>query len=572
MSYRAFKRLLGETSLERKCRWLLGAGVLLLMTGSFWVYAKQTEDLAYEQLETTGRALLSPIVARLHVRGEQLQAIDDFQKLTEAHWPAALKGYSTRLIKPDTKDPDYLPTSDDLTVMHRIQTEGRDEANRQAPKENAYYYYGAIRAGQSCVNCHRDPAKVGEKVAVAGLKPDDLMAVVRIRLSTQSIEEGFHTNRALLISFAIGTSLLIIAGSYLIIRYVIVKPVKHLKEVSEAIAQGELNIRSEIQTGDEFEDLSHAFNRMLRNLANIQDRNKKLIADLDRKVDELARVNMALFESNRLKSEFLSTMSHELRTPLNSIIGFSEILLTADNLSDKQHRYSGNIMTSGQQLLALINDILDLAKLEAGKMRLHLDPVSPAAIAEHAVAMFRPQAEKKNIDLKVVADPNLPAGRQDSGKLHQILTNLISNAVKFTPEGGRVTLKAGSDGTEFVFTVTDTGVGISPDEQDLIFEKFRQAANPMTREQGGTGLGLSIVRELAKLLRGDVTLNSELGRGSTFTVRVAARMADEPLAEFELSSPLSEAPAGEMGRGGDTEVGRGSDAEFRGHEGGIAPL
>ncbi len=544
MSYRAFKRLLGETSLERKCRWLLGAGVVLLMTGSFWVYARQTEDLAYGQLETTGRALLSPIVARLHVRGEQLQAIDDFQKLAEAHWSDTLKGYSTRLIKPDTKDPEYLPTSDDLTVMHRIQNEEKDknEASRQAPKENAFYYYGAIRAGQSCVNCHRDPSKVGEKLALANLKQDDLMAVVRIRLSTQSIEEGFHTNRALLISFAIGTSLLIIAGSYLIIRYVIVKPVKHLKEVSEAIAAGELNIRSEIQTGDEFEDLSHAFNRMLRNLTNIQDRNKKLIADLDRKVDELARVNMALFESNRLKSEFLSTMSHELRTPLNSIIGFSEILLTADNLSDKQHRYSGNIMTSGQQLLALINDILDLAKLEAGKMRLHLDAVNPAAAAEHAAAMFRPLAEKKNIDLKVLADANGPSGRQDSGKLHQILTNLLSNAVKFTPEGGRVTLKAASDGNEFVFTVTDTGVGISQDEQDLIFEKFRQAANPMTREQGGTGLGLSIVRELAKLLRGDVTLNSELGRGSSFTVRIAARLADEPLAEFELSDggPLPE--------------------------------
>src|SRR6476659_2522625 len=210
------------------------------------------------------------------------------------------------------------------------------------------------------------------------LKPDDLMAVVRIRLSTQSIEEGFHTNRALLIAFAIGTSLLIIAGSYLIIRYVIVQPVKHLKEVSEAIAQGALNIRSEIQTGDEFEDLSHAFNRMLRNLTNIQDRNRKLITDLDRKVDELARVNMALYESNRLKSDFLATMSHELRTPLNSIIGFSEVLLAAENLSEKQHRYAGNIMTGGRQLLALINDILELAKLEAGKMRLRPEPLEVA--------------------------------------------------------------------------------------------------------------------------------------------------------------------------------------------------
>jgi signal transduction histidine kinase len=542
MSYRAFKRLLGETSLERKCRWLLGAGVLLLMTASFWAYARQTENLAYGQLETTGRALLSPIVAKYHVKGEQFEAVDEFQKQAEAHWPDALKGYSTQLIRPDARDPADKPGSDDLPVMHRIQHEQKDEAFRQAPKENAFYYYGAIRAGQKCLNCHTSAEKMGGiDKARPDLKPDDLMAVVRIRLSTQPIEEGFHTNRALLIAYAIGTSLLIIAGSYLIIRYVIVKPVKHLKEVSEAIATGELNIRSEIQTGDEFEDLSHAFNRMLRNLTNIQDRNKKLITDLDRKVDELARVNMALFESNRLKSEFLSTMSHELRTPLNSIIGFSEQLLSAENLTEKQHRYAGHIMTSGQRLLALINDILELAKLEAGKMRLHPEPLQPATVCEHAAAMFRPQAEKKNIDLKVIADANGPPVRQDAGKLHQILTNLISNAVKFTPEGGRVTVKAAADGNDLVFTISDSGVGISPEEQELIFEKFRQAANPMTREQGGTGLGLSIVRELAKLLRGDVTLHSELGRGSTFTVRVAARLADEPLAEFELSDDVSAA-------------------------------
>jgi signal transduction histidine kinase len=543
MSYKAFKRLLGETSLERKCRWLLGAGVLVLMTGSFGVYAKQTEDLAYEQLETTGRALLSPAVARMHVKGEQLEAVNEFQKLAENNWPEALRGYNYKLLKLDSKNPDHQPTSDDLGAMHRIHSDAKkNEDSRQAPKENAYYYYGALRARQSCVTCHSDPLKVGPDLANPNLQVDDVMGVVRIRLSTRSIEEGFHTNRAVLISFAIGTSLLIIAGSYLIIRYVIVKPVKHLKEVSEAIATGELNIRSEIQTGDEFEDLSHAFNRMLRNLTNIQERNKKLIADLDRKVDELARVNMALFESNRLKSEFLSTMSHELRDPLNSIIGFSEILLAAENLTEKQHRYSGNIMASGQRLMALINDILELAKLEAGKMRLHPVQVNVAQACEHAVAQLRQQAEKKNIDLRIVADPGAAPARQDAGKIHQILTNLLSNAVKFTPEGGWVTLKAACDGTDLVFTVSDTGVGIAPEEQDLIFEKFRQAANPMTREQGGTGLGLSIVRELAKLLGGDVTVHSELGRGSTFTVRIAARLADEPLLGFELNEEPAPLP------------------------------
>lgn len=543
MSYKAFKRLLGETSLERKCRWLLGAGVLVLMTGSFWVYAKQTKELAYEQLETTGRALLSPILARLHVHGEDRVALDEFQKVAEENWPESLKGYNYKLIKPDAKDQDAKPTSDDLSKMLEIQTDAKtNEASRLVTKESAFYYYGAIRARGACIECHRNPDRVG-KLANANLQQDELMGVVRIRLSTQSIEEGFHTNRALLISFAIATSLLIIAGSYLIIRYVIVKPVKHLKEVSEAIATGELNIRSEIQTGDEFEDLSHAFNRMLRNLTNIQDRNKKLITDLDRKVDELARVNMALFEGNRLKSEFLSTMSHELRDPLNSIIGFSEVLLSADNLTERQHRFAGNIMSSGQRLMALINDILELAKLEAGKMRLHPEPLNPAAVCEHVAALARPQAEKKNIDIRVVADANAPAARQDVGKIHQILGNLLSNAVKFTPEGGWVTLKAACDGNDLVFTVSDTGVGIAPEELELIFEKFRQAANPMTREQGGTGLGLSIVRELAKLLGGDVTVQSELGRGSTFTVRVAARLADEPLLGFELSEPAASASA-----------------------------
>jgi two-component system, NarL family, sensor histidine kinase BarA len=158
-------------------------------------------------------------------------------------------------------------------------------------------------------------------------------------------------------------------------------------------------------------------------------------------------------------------------------------------------------------------------------MRLHPEPLNPANVCEHAVAMFRPQADKKNIDLKIVADVNGPPVRQDAGKLHQILTNLISNAVKFTPEGGRVTLKAAADGNDLVFTVSDTGVGISPEEQDLIFEKFRQAANPMTREQGGTGLGLSIVRRLVLDLGGTLRIETAPGAGTRAIVELPAHAA-----------------------------------------------
>src|SRR5205085_8184127 len=209
--------------------------------------------------------------------------------------------------------------------------------------------------------CHSSLPGKDQKLA------ESYVAVVKIEMPTKAIEDGVHLNRAVLMATALVAALLIMGGSYLIVRYVIVKPVKHLKEVSDAISAGELNVRSEIQTGDEFEDLSHAFNRMLRNLVAMQDRLRKVNADLDRKVDELAQANLALFESNQLKSDFLATMSHELRTPLNSILGFSDVLL-CEPLSDKQQKWLKNIKSSGERLLALINDILDLAKIEARKM------------------------------------------------------------------------------------------------------------------------------------------------------------------------------------------------------------
>jgi signal transduction histidine kinase len=556
MSYRAFKRLLGETSLERKCRWLLGTGVLVLMSGSFYVYSRQTEDLAYDQLRHTGRALVSPIVAQIHVRDPEMKkGMEEFQDLTIQTWPGDLKDYRYRLVVPFAEKADRKPEADDLRPLYKFVADPAvNEDTRPLPKGNAYVYYGAVRAGQTCVGCHQNADKMAAYLDTApkeaqatglvnpDLKPGAVMAVVVVRLPTASIESGFHENRALLIAFAVGTTFLVLAGSYVVIRYVIVKPVKHLKSVADAIAAGHLNVRSEIQTGDEFEDLSDAFNRMLRNLTNMQDRNRGLIADLDRKVDELARVNMALYESNRLKGDFLSTMSHELRTPLNSIIGFSEVLLNAGNLTDKQHRYAANIMTGGQHLLALINDVLELAKMEAGKMRVHPEALTPADICERAAAMFRPQAEKKNVELRTHVPADLPAVRQDPGKLAQVLSNLLSNAIKFTPEGGRVTLKAAVDGDQLVLTVSDTGVGIAPEEQEMVFDKFRQASNPLTREQGGTGLGLSIVRETAKLLGGDVALHSDLGRGSTFTVRVAANLKDDPALPFDLPDEPVAAP------------------------------
>jgi two-component system, NarL family, sensor histidine kinase BarA len=268
-------------------------------------------------------------------------------------------------------------------------------------------------------------------------------------------------------------------------------------------------------------------------------------SELDERLDELAQANMRLYEMNRLKSDFLATVSHELRTPLNSILGFSDVLSGVRALDDKQLRYVGNIQRSGRMLLEMINDILDLAKVESGKMEIRLGEFKIGSLISAQCEMARPLAEKKNIDLDCDASGTLPVLRQDYAKVQQILNNLLSNAIKFTPEGGRIVVSAERDDLgDLRLKVTDTGIGISPDEQQLVFEKFRQGSSgmpdsdAMTREYSGTGLGLSIVRELCRLLGGDVSLESELGKGSTFTVRLPWRLEESAKLDSQFREDL----------------------------------
>ena len=358
------------------------------------------------------------------------------------------------------------------------------------------------------------------------------MAVVKVVMPDSVTRRAINWNRAILLATAIMTVFLAMLVAYAIVRYVIVKPLGHLRDVADEVRKGNVAARAELHTADEFEELGVAFNRMLRGLVDSQEELRKVNESLDDKVDELAQANLHLYEMNRLKSDFLATMSHELRTPLNSIIGFSDVLGSIQSLDDKQRRYVANIRSSGRMLLEMINDILDLAKIEAGKMEVRASAFRMESIVSAQCDMARPLAEKKNIDLEFDVEPGLEAVDQDPAKVQQILANLLSNAVKFTPEGGRVDvrarLEAAADGppTAFLLEVADTGVGIAPEEQQTIFEKFRQSRvfqsgdDAMTREFSGTGLGLSIVRELCRLLGGDIGVESQLGRGSQFTVRL----------------------------------------------------
>jgi len=240
-------------------------------------------------------------------------------------------------------------------------------------------------------------------------------------------------------------------------------------------------------------------------------------------------------------------VSHELRTPLNSILGFSDVLKSIDVLDDKQKRYVANIQHSGRMLLEMINDILDLAKIESGKMKIRLSEFKIDSVITAQCDMARPLTEKKNIDLEIEIEPHLPLLVQDQSKVQQVLNNLLSNAIKFTPEGGRITISARRDERgRLKLDVADTGVGIAEDDQVTIFEKFRQGTtvlsggDAMTREYSGTGLGLSIVKELCRLLGGEISLESELGKGSKFTVQLPWTREEQPQLESVLADELEE--------------------------------
>ncbi len=569
MSYRTFKHLLGETSLERKCRFIFGGGILTLVTLSFYWYGQKTESLVIGQKTEAARVLVGPVVSKLHIKhllsSQNLadlldELADDSSALNET------PGYDSHVILPFSgKGRDEHQPRDEFEVdavgrfFRAAAKEGPNARQAAVRKRNSfvdgtptsfwrivpgkkqYQYVEALLLKPNCIGCHQHRMRLDSTGKYVMTRPFDLAGAVVVKLPMKQTNQDIHRNRAILISTALVTAIMAMVASYVIVRYVIVKPVKHLRDVSDAIAAGKLNIRSQIHTGDEFEELSHAFNRMLHNLVAMQQELREVNDDLDKKVDELAQANMALFEMNRLKSDFLATMSHELRTPLNSIIGFSEVLASNDGLSEKQKRYAGNILNSGKMLLGMINDILDLAKIESGKMEVRVEDFSIRDICEGLVSLARPIAEKKDIDLQCRLDDAIPLLRQDPGKLRQILYNLLSNAIKFTPEGGRVTLERRIEGRQVVVAVADTGIGIAEEDRDRIFEKFRQAGiagvadGVLTREHQGTGLGLSIVRELAKLLGGDVLLESELGRGSTFTVRLPMQLSGHRKFEVNLS-------------------------------------
>ena len=241
---------------------------------------------------------------------------------------------------------------------------------------------------------------------------------------------------------------------------------------------------------------------------------------------ELEHANAALAHAGRMKDEFLANMSHELRTPLNSVLGLADALMEGvyGDVDDQQKQILGTMRDSGRHLLELINDILDLSKIEAGRLELDYRSISVSEVCQASLRMVRPMAISKRVGTWMRTDPKLGVVVADERRLKQMLVNLLSNAVKFTPSGGTAGVEAWSQGSEVYFSVTDTGIGIEAPDLRRIFEPFTQIDSSLSRQHEGTGLGLALVRRLAQLHGGRVEVDSEPGRGSRFTI-VLPRLA-----------------------------------------------
>jgi len=320
------------------------------------------------------------------------------------------------------------------------------------------------------------------------------------------IEEGkrsYTTSRAIVIAFALASIILALALGYTI-SWSVLGPVMEIETRLSRIAAGDFTQRAQIANRDELGALAENVNHMCEKLGHLYEQ---------------------IEETSKHKSQFLANMSHELRTPLNAILGYSELLIDGiyGEIGEKAHGVLERLHTNGRHLLGLINDILDLSKIEAGQVTLSIGDYSISTLVNSVVTTTESLAREKGLALNTSIAEGLPLGRGDERRLLQVLLNLVGNAIKFT-EKGSVEISAGITDQQFLVSVRDTGPGIAEADQMRIFEEFQQVEGASTRTKVGTGLGLAIAKRIIELHGGTITVKSALGAGSTFHVTLPVRV------------------------------------------------
>lgn len=546
---------LSPVSLAKKCRITFGAAVIFILTIALLLPYIWMGQLIKKDLLDTGRARSQTLLDRhfqLKSTGQTTLPLNSLGLLADVNDPdISWIRFTPAPAQPDGDEnkADSIEVTEKISqtiesLKKNLTQNDKILLNKETGTLRANYVR-IFRATDNCMTCHNpqgsaSPFSLNENIGTV---------IITLRGVGSEISKTILMNKIWVIvaGFIGGIGAIVIF--YWITQRVILRPIRQLRAIANNVTEGNLDIRSAIQTGDEYEKLANAFNNMLDGLQATQEKLRQANKQLDAKIAELSERNIELFKANKVKGEFLANISHEFRTPLNAILGFAQVLREKPSAAgglkkDKAQKYAENIISSGNSLLNMINDLLDLAKTQAGKMELHLEKTSVQQLSRELISSFSLMTEKKKIKIKMKVDSDIPLIFTDTGKVRQILYNFLSNAVKFTPQRGKIEIRAGAPLSDPPYVakwetedlavermvriaVSDTGCGIAEADRKKIFEKFRQVDGSITRESTGTGLGLTISTELAAMLAGSIGLQSELDKGSTFWLDIPITLIKE---------------------------------------------
>ncbi|MHC4707263.1 MAG: sensor histidine kinase [Planctomycetota bacterium] len=516
-------------SLAEKCRVTFGTAVVLVLALALlipYIWMGQLTKMGFLDAERRKSETMLSRHFQTKESGEVAPPVlDNSGAMLDANNPEI---FWVRLGKDEEKNLGLL-TDLQLKMIEQLKKEeDRDDRIRFVKEDGTLkgHYVRIFRATDRCMSCHNPQGSAG-----AFVRNEPIGAVVIQRPASGISKTGTMNQVCVIIAGLIAGTGAIVAF-YMITQRVILRPIRQLRAMANNVAEGNLELRSSIRTGDEYEKLANAFNHMLDGLQETQEKLRNANIQLDAKIAELSERNIELFRANKVKGEFLANISHEFRTPLNAILGFAEIIREKPRVLTEQkgRRFAENIITSGNRLLNMINDLLSLAKTEAGKMELHIEKTSVPKLCKTVVGHFSIMTKKKKIKVRLQMADDIPILTTDAGKVQQILYNFLSNSVKYTPERGRIEIRAQMTEEKTVrIAVTDTGCGISQADKEKIFEKFRQVDGSITRPSTGSGLGLAISKELAALLAGSIGMESEAGKGSTFWLDIPVTLTKDDM-------------------------------------------
>lgn len=460
--------------------------------------------------------------------------------------------YVIRYVREDPRTATDEPDAFEIQAIDAYHSQGAEEfwAVTTFNDQPALRYTSVLYAELNCLKCHGKPTGELDEVGFVkeGMEFGDLAGLtsIVIPLSTYHDEVSALVARDFVLAIILVTVICIVI--WIGLRSWVTRPLAHLNQVAQAIGQAEFSAAPiGIASKGEIRDLAKAIEAMALNLESsyesLESKVSERTARLEQANCQLQAMNEALAEANTYKSHFLTIVSHELKTPMTSIIAFVDILRkTVSN--ENERRMLDEIQSSSNSLLEMINNIIDAAKLEAGRFELHTNDVDMVDVANAVEAMVAPIAQRKGIALSTDVSNDVPVIRSDRDALYKILLNLVSNAVKFTNQGGSVhiavdmtTDNQGSDSIDMparipndasaatsaherylLITVSDTGIGIDACDLEIIFERFVQPNPSLSRQHGGSGLGLSIVHDFVDALEGTIRVESEVGNGSSFSV------------------------------------------------------